>query len=625
MAKKFFLTCSLIICYAMASFAMQADSSLSITSSKNEFEFILDKASGKIAIKQKLSDTYTSNAYQVNYPVTEFYNDHIRIDEALCKVDGHTPRDFKPVYTYYGGEDVFYSDEKVCYFPITLTKPGSTAVVTFEETLDDPRYFTNIFFAESLAVKYREVTLTIPRWMKVEIKELNFAGYNLKKNTQYLTDKDADVITYFISDLPAFNREPSSPGPTYLYPHLLVLCKSATVNGTQVTYFNTVADQYAWYHGLVKRTVNDDAVIGAKAREITAGLPDDMAKIKAIFYYVQNNIRYIAFEDGMAGFTPEKADEVLRKKYGDCKGMANLTKCLLTSLGFDARLGWLGTNHIAYDYQTPSLAVDNHMICGLNYKGKMFYLDATETYLGFNEYAERIQGRQVLIENGDSYLLNKIPYADPVQNSAGQVARLSVDGNSLVGKVSYIWKGENKEEVLSGINSVKHENTDEAMMKFLSGDNSDYTITNLVMSNTGNADIDLTATYDLNYKNAVNIFSKDLYIDLDTKKEFNDMAIKTDERKYDYWFSNKTNITTQAELTIPANYKPGNIPADLNIVNPDYEFHVSYVASPTKLIYKKSIVLKNTILLKTKFTQWNRDIEQLNKAYNQTIILKPIN
>ena len=36
---------------------------------------------------------------------------------------------------------------------------------------------------------------------------------------------------------------------------------------------------------------------------------------------------------------------------------------MLKAIGLDGRLCWLGTNHIAYDYSTPSLGVDNHMIC----------------------------------------------------------------------------------------------------------------------------------------------------------------------------------------------------------------------------------------------------------------------
>ncbi len=606
-------------------FAMEADSLVSISMLKNEYQFKWNALTGKVEVKQKLSNTYTSAGYGITYPITEFYSDNITIDAVSCKIDGRNQRSLKPTYTYYGQDDIFYSDARICYFPMELPKKGSTGTVVFDETLNDPRYLTTIYFSDAAAVQQGEVSLKIPRWMKVDLKELNFNSFGIKKTSEYITAEDADLVTYTFSNIPAMKREANSPGPTYIYPHLLVLCKSATQGGKQITYFNTLADQYAWYRELVKNVGGNDAVIKEKAKELTTGLTNDMDKIKAIFYYVQDNIRYIAFEDGLAGFRPEKADEVLRKKYGDCKGMANLTKALLVSQGFDARLCWLGTKHIAYDYQTPSMAVDNHMICGLNYKGKTYYLDATESYLGLNEYAERIQGRQVLMEDGDKYLLNKVPYALPLQNSTNELSKLSVNGTSLVGKVNFVWKGEDKESILSGLNSIKLENTDKAMVKYLADDNLDYTINNLKLSSTANPDKDLSATFDLDHKNAVNVFSKDYYINIDTKKELADIVIKTAERKHDFWFSYKMNINIQTELEIPANYKAADVPADLNITNPDYEFHLSYSKLPNKLVYKKSLLIKNTGLPKAKFEQWNHDVEMLNKAYNETIILKPAN
>jgi hypothetical protein len=42
-------------------------------------------------------------------------------------------------------------------------------------------------------------------------------------------------------------------------------------------------------------------------------------------------------------------------------------------------------------------------------------------------------------------------------------------------------------------------------------------------------------------------------------------------------------------------------------------------------VYKKSLLIKNTSLPKTRFEQWNHDVELLGKAYNDTLILKPTN
>jgi len=63
----------------------------------------------------------------------------------------------------------------------------------------------------------------------------------------------------------------------------------------------------------------------------------------------------------------------------------------------------------------------------------------------------------------------------------------------------------------------------------------------------------------------------------------------------------------------------------LNIVNDDYEFHLKYTNAPGKVIYKKNILIKNTHLPVAKFAAWNKDIDQLAKAYNETITLKPGN
>ena len=621
------IKCFTALCLCLATVycvkARPADSSATI-SSKQSYQFVYNAKFNRVEVKEVLNDVYTSNNYAVKIPVVEGYNDQVTIDEVKCKVDNHTPDGFKPVYSYYSVDDVFYSDARICYFPMSLPKIGSKGNVTFNETILDPRYFTSVYFSESLPVTSREISFIVPRWMKVELKEMNFGGFNIKKSTVYNSKDDVDVFTYTAQNIPANKREENSPGPSYLYPHIMVLCKSANTGGHNFTYFATLDDQYNWYKTLVKEIKNNDAIIAAKAKDLTAGLTSDMDKIKAIFYFVQDNIRYIAFENGIAGFKPESADEVLRKKYGDCKGMANLTRSLLKAQGYDAHLCWLGTDHIAYDYSTPSMAVDNHMICALNYKGKTIFLDPTETYIGLNEYAERIQGRQVLIENGDKYLLTRIPMASATQNFDYETSKLAVVGTALVGSVSHVWKGEDKEEILSGLNNIKKERSDEALIRYLSNSNNDNEIKDLNISSIYNTDADLSASYKVNFKNAVSVFSKAYYIDLDPKKEFVNSAIKIDERKHDYWFDYKTNITKETELTIPANYKVSAVPAPLNISNADYEFHINYESKPGKLIYKKIILVKNTHMPVAKFDQWNKDVEQLAKTYNENITLKPI-
>jgi transglutaminase-like putative cysteine protease len=622
MIKLFWATAICLLSYGLA-LATPADSLVTIGMLSDSYLFTYNSKENRVEVKQFLVKNYLSDSYQVTIPVAETYNNKVKIDAVTCLIDNRTPKDFKPLDSYYSIDNIFFSDERICYFPVTLPKKGSTATVSFAETITDPRYLTSVYFSDRYKTTIAEITFKIPRWMKVELKEFNFNGSEITKTNVYDSATDSDIITYTAKNLPPVAIEENSPGRSHIYPHILVLSKAATVNGNNFTYLGTVADLYAWYKELIKNAPQDDAIINQKAKELTAGLTADMDKIKAIFYYVQNNIRYIAFEDGIAGFRPEKADEVLRKKYGDCKGMANLTRALLKSIGFDARLCWIGTKHLAYDYGTPSVGVDNHMICGLNYQGKTIFLDATETYIGLNEYAERIQGRQVLMEDGEKYILSNIPGTTSAQNTDTETSKLTINNAALTGSVKRVWTGEEKEVVLAGLNQIKKDKTADAMTKYLSDDDSNYAINELKLSDTNNPDVDLTALYNVANKTSITTFGKSYYIDIDNRKEFLHAAIKTAERKTDFWFSHKANINKETELAIPAGYKISSLPANLDIVNSDYEFHVNYIVDAGKLTYKKKLLIKNANLPVTKFEQWNKDIDQLGKAYTESIILKP--
>jgi transglutaminase-like putative cysteine protease len=611
----------LTLCTSAFSRFAEKDSNIVISQAKEIHEFVYNKKSGNVEVKQSLSTVYSCNSFRTSLYVMEMYDDQSTIDKVDFAVDGKKPKDIKPVYEYYSVDNIFFSDARICYFELPLQTKGSTSEVKFEKTITDPRYFTSIFFTEPYNIVKKEIAVKVPRWMKVELKEMNFKGYKITKSSVYDSKDDADVHTYTISDAPATVRERYAPGPTYIYPHLLVMTKSATPSGNNVTFFNTLNDQYGWYRSLVRDVKNDESVIKAKAHEITRSVTDDLEKIKAVFYWVQNNIRYIAFEDGLAGFRPDKAHEVLRKKYGDCKGMAHLTKELLKSLGYDARLTWIGTNHIAHDYSTPNLSVDNHMICALNFQGKTYFLDATETYIGFSEYAERIQGRQVLVEDGDKFILTKVPATTYQQNLDLEKRKLAINGTDLQGAAEHEWKGEEKEYMLTQLNSIKKDKSKEAFMKYLSEDNKDYVLTEFTTSSLEDFDKSLTAKYNVTFRNAVSSFGKEYYVDMDFRKELSKFTFELDERTHDYWFSYKQNVLRETELAIPEGYTVTHLPANLEIKNADYEFTVKYTQQKGKLVYQKSIIIKNPRLSKGSFAQWNKDIEKLNQVYNEQVVL----
>ena len=176
-------------------------------------------------------------------------------------------------------------------------------------------------------------------------------------------------------------------------------------------------------------------------------------------------------------------------------------------------------------FRSPSLALHNHMITALFYQGKTYFLDGTENYISFNEYAERIQGRPILVEDGDKFISTKVPSTTYLQNLDDERSILTINGNDIDGTVSREWKGEEKESIFTGLNSIEKENSNEAFIKYLSQNNKDYSISNFTSSSLTDYDKPLIVKYQLHQANAVSSFGNDLYVDIDPRKELDQASL----------------------------------------------------------------------------------------------------
>lgn len=619
---KLLLAASMSI-YATAAFSQSLEpDNIIIKESRKEYRFIKGDEANPVQVKEKSNQVYYCNNYRSDIPVVETYNDMEKIDDIDIQVDQSRKHGIVPKHDYYSSEGIFYSDARVCYFSLPLLKKGSTSKVSFTKTILDPKYFVSIHFMEAMSMSEQEVRVVVPSWMNVELKEFNFNKYAISK--RLITEGENQVHIYTMSNLPGLKREPSSPGISHFAPHVLVMSKSADLPDRKITYFNSLKDQYSWYHKLVMQNGPATQEVKEKANELVKGLTAEEDKVRKIYQWVQDNIRYIAFENGIAGFKPEKAQDVLRKKYGDCKGMTNLLTEMLRATGIDARKCWIGTRDIAYTYATPSLVVDNHMISVWMKNGTPVYLDATEKYIGLGEIAERIQGKQTLIENGDKYILGTVPVTGYQQNTDFEKRVLHIDGVNLKGKVAHNWKGENKVMFLHGLNSIKQEKQENALVQYLSDNRKNFEISGLSITNIEDYNKDVKVDYSVNWKNAVTEFGDETYLEIDNRRRLESFKIDTAERKLPYWFSFKNHVVFETELNLPADKKPSELPSALSVNRPGYVFSANYALNGSTLTYRCEIQFKDSQILPDQFAQWNRDIDQLEGFYNQQIVLKKI-
>jgi hypothetical protein len=486
-----------------------------------------------------------------------------------------------------------------------------------EKKYDDVKYFTSLFFNDEYPVLSKKITFEIPNWLDVELKEFNFDGFKINKTSN--TEDKKTIVTYTLENVPAAFKENSMPGRSYLYPHILVIAKSFTKDGATTTLFKSNADLYNWYKSLIAMMKDDTTVMKSKVNELTANAKTDEEKIKNIYYWVQDNIRYIAFEDGIAGFKPDESNNVFEKRYGDCKGMANLIKQMLKLAGFDARLTWIGTKHIAYDYSTPSLAVDNHMICTLMYNGKKIFLDGTEKYNSFGEYAERIQNKEAMIEDGDKCIIEKIPTTTADFNKETFKTTLAIENETLKGVCNKTYQGESRAEFLNIYNGFENTKRKERLDGYLSKQNKSIAVSDVKTSDLQNRDSKLTIDYNIAIQNKISSFDDEIYVDLEFMNEYKNFELK--DRKVAYEMGYKTNYVSQINLKIPDGYNVTKMPTNLSIKENDFDINLSYENTGKEIIYKKSFMFKNGLIKADAIEKWNEFNKKLKENYNQQITL----
>ena len=514
--------------------------------------------------------------------------------------------------------DFFSDDSRVKFFNISFSGYGDITRVESEKKYFDSKYLTSVYFHSWFPAKEKIVRIKVPEWLELDIREFNFADYKISKSKTQ--EKGYNVYTYKMQNVIAMKSEERAVGTAYSYPHLVFVVKSFTTEGKKEKGFGDVGDLYNWYSYLYKKCVNKPDELKAKVTELTKGKANDIEKVKAIFYWVQDNIRYIAFEDGLAGFIPATAQDVFKSKYGDCKGMANLMTEMLKVAGLEAYMTWIGTRHLPYDYTLPSLAVDNHCISTVILGGKEYFLDGTEKYIPFGDYAWRIQGKEVLIGKGDKYDVKKVPLQDKEKSKILTQTTFKLENNILKGHVKVTLTGEQRTNFHQYYHDLPSDDKKKLIQRFLEFGNKNLAVANVKTSDLNNREIPVVVEGDIDLSNYVITEDKEIYVGIDFFPEGLRGLVPDKDRQQDYALHSAYVSQDETELMLPAGYKVTSLPAAINEKTEDYEASGSYSSKDNKVIFKKTLSFNTGRIRKADFENWKTFTKKL-KDFNSNLIL----
>ncbi len=517
-------------------------------------------------------------------------------------------------------EGTFYDDARAYRFSYPGLTNGSREVLSYTERLTDPHLYGRFFFKSYAPTDEAEYSITVPQGVKIRYKL-----FNIKDSLEFTTKQSGKntIYTWKAHQWGKLKVDDGAPSAPYFVPHIVILLDSYTVNGVEKKVMSDPAALYDWFYSMVKDVNTDISPEVKKVTDsITAGAANNVEKVKRIFYWVQNNITYVAFEDSLGGMIPREASLVCSRRFGDCKDMASTLVEMIRAAGLEAYKTWIGTRDIPYSFEdVPSPISTNHMICTYIEDGQNYFLDATGKDAQFNFFTSMIQGKEAFLGIGpDKFKIVKVPIMDTDKNQFIDSTHLTINNSEIKGSGYLLARG--YEKIITGRRLMNYENKDkqDLLLGLLRKGNNKFRIDSSSIENLENRDADLGIHYAFNISDYLQKNDKDVYINMQLEKEFKNDLLEADRespREFEYKDINKSVNT----LEIPKGYKISYLPANSSYTDPMFGFKINYSQSGNKLIYQCYIYINTLMLNKEDFDRWNKMIRQLTKAYNETVTL----
>lgn len=516
---------------------------------------------------------------------------------------------------------IFYNDVKERQLTFPNIQTGAKKVFNYQTQFLDPHLLHKYIFGSGLPIQNSTLEVRTDKNVVIDYKIFNDPNNTIIYSK---TEKKGKWIhKWTLSDIKPAKFEESSPGYLYIVPHVNFYVKEYTSNGKTTPVLGDIPELYNYYQSFVKNlNKTEDPDLKALTLSIVKDKKTDEEKIKSIFYWVKDNIKYIAFENGYEGFIPREASLVFERKFGDCKDMSSIISSMAQYAAIkNVTIAWIGTRSIPYSYKdlaTPS--VDNHMIAIFKKDDQYIFLDGTDKETRYGIPTAFIQGKEVMFSENDQYKIYPVPIVPADQNEIKETVNLTIDNTKLVGTGKVERNGYNRSHILMRIGDAADKARLEIIKSLVLKGNNKFNLKKFEEENLTNKDLPYIINYNFDLDSYIIKVDKEIYVNLFLDKLL-EKAIIAKDRVSPYEFDFLTQFTTQYALEIPKNCSIKYLPKNFDLDNDLAKARFTYQLKNNTLYLNVSLIIKKLLLNKTDFELWNETVKKIKTNYNETIIL----
>ncbi|MBN8576026.1 MAG: DUF3857 domain-containing protein [Cytophagales bacterium] len=146
----------------------------------------------------------------------------------------------------------------------------------------------------------------------------------------------------------------------------------------QLSEFNNWQEVATWANELfsLKNTSN----LAARVPGLEADKPLE-EKVARTIQFIQDEIRYLSFSDGIHGFKPHPPDQIISQRFGDCKDKSLLLSKILNELGIESNPVLINTSYGPVLTEVlPSPRMFDHCIVQFKLNDSTYWVDPTITF-----------------------------------------------------------------------------------------------------------------------------------------------------------------------------------------------------------------------------------------------------
>ena len=322
--------------------------------------------------------------------------------------------------TFYP-EYVFYSDQQAKLFTLPAVEDGSVIEYRYRLNFGMFTHWHYWHFQEEVPTLISRFTLIEPSEWDIHYR---LYGIDLQPYVDENPPRFKNTYTWEARDVPPIKQE-------FGMPSMRERAARLVLSPIGVETWDDVAE---WYFELSEPQIKAGSGVKALASRLIEGVIDDREKLRRIYEWVRDNIRYIAVAIGIGGFEPHPAEEILYNRYGDCKDMSTLICSLAREAGINARLALVSTwpNGIP-DTTLPSPLHFNHAIVYCpDVNESNIWMDATAKGCPFGTLPWFDQGLPVVVVNQNRKAqATPTPCSSPDHNHTRIEWRVTIDSTAL--------------------------------------------------------------------------------------------------------------------------------------------------------------------------------------------------